>query len=263
MATSGASSANWAWGDAAAAATNLAGGIAGAIASARQARKQRSFQERMFKNRYQYTMADMRSAGLNPILAYKQGGGSAPSGAMAQIPNVATSATSAAMQNRMERKQLVLMDQTLEKEGALADQATAATADLTSAAKLKEYQAATQESQRDLIRTQDRIARLSVPRLEIERDWYESGIGRKALQAELGSRAVGAVGDAAGSAISGIFPIGRMLSRRRPGTTRYQKPRVDINKRMRIPVWQDQSLRSQMENTPRYNPFKKVIRKSR
>lgn len=37
-------------------------------------RDQMDFQERMFKNRYQYQMNDMRAAGLNPLLAF----GSAP-----------------------------------------------------------------------------------------------------------------------------------------------------------------------------------------
>ena len=39
------------------------------------AQTQMDFQRSMFSSRYQITMADMKAAGLNPILAYKQGGG--------------------------------------------------------------------------------------------------------------------------------------------------------------------------------------------
>ena len=41
--------------------------------------QQQAFNKEMFEKRYQMTMADMRKAGLNPILAYKQGPGTAPS----------------------------------------------------------------------------------------------------------------------------------------------------------------------------------------
>jgi len=54
-------------------------------ASAEQAAKQMDFQERMRANQYQTAVQDMRAAGLNPMLAYSQGGAGTPTGAMGSV----------------------------------------------------------------------------------------------------------------------------------------------------------------------------------
>lgn len=85
-----------------------------------QARKQMRFQEDMSNTSYQRAMADMRKAGLNPILAGKLGGASTPPGAMAKSPDFGgTTAKAMAQKNirDLQKSQINLQ----EKQGKLVD----------------------------------------------------------------------------------------------------------------------------------------------
>lgn len=59
------------------------------------AREQMAFQEKMSNSQYQRAVDDMRKAGLNPALAYQQGGAGTPSGALSKNENVLSSALEA------------------------------------------------------------------------------------------------------------------------------------------------------------------------
>jgi hypothetical protein len=104
------------------AATSLFGGKAQNAANAEQAAKTMDFQERMRETQYQTAVADLKAAGLNPMLAYSQGGAGTPQGATAQMGNplgeAGNSAREAALataQYANMRKQNVLIEELAEK----------------------------------------------------------------------------------------------------------------------------------------------------
>ncbi|WNK12487.1 MAG: DNA pilot protein [Microvirus sp.] len=72
---------------------------------------QMAFQERMSSTAYQRATADMQAAGLNPMLAYSQGGASAPLGSMPQVQNSVTAGLNSAATAQAIEQQRATVDQ--------------------------------------------------------------------------------------------------------------------------------------------------------
>jgi hypothetical protein len=119
------------------AAASLIGGGKQNAANERMARQQMDFQQQMRRTQYQTAVQDLKAAGLNPMLAYSQGGAGTPVGATAQMGNplgeAGNSAREAAMayaNYKQIQAQNVLTQEQADATGASAQQSRSQSANI-------------------------------------------------------------------------------------------------------------------------------------
>lgn len=76
------------------------------VANAQQAQRQMDFQADQTGTSYQRAVADMKAAGLNPMLAYSQGGAASGGGAQASMGNELGAGANSAMSAAIARQQM-------------------------------------------------------------------------------------------------------------------------------------------------------------
>lgn len=93
-----------------------------------------TFSAQQFASRYQTTTADMKAAGLNPMIAYSQGGGSPPTGQQAQMQDTITPAVQLYNQSRLNSAQVANVEADTENKQAQSDLIKAQTGQSTASA---------------------------------------------------------------------------------------------------------------------------------
>ena len=164
------------WGAVAQIGTDIASSALQAHLSLKMQQRAFTQQNRFFKQRYQRTMVDMRKAGLNPILAYRQGAGSgapaAGGGGIGGTPQGVRASIHSGLKFKTEMKILKAQKDQIESDTfrnySQAHQA-GAMAQTTDEIRAAQVQSAVAEARRK---------RAGLPMLEADRDFYGTPAGK-------------------------------------------------------------------------------------
>lgn len=158
-------------------------------ASSREAQINRDFQKETLQNQHQWEVADLKKAGLNPVLSANSGAGAAAGsmapqvGEMSQMAEGASSALAAVRQ----KQELKLLKEQIDKTKA-------------ETAKTWSDRAVANRLERK-VKFEGDAAMLSIPAAAQDARWYNSRIGRGV---DAAGRVIQSVGGALGAGAAGL-----------------------------------------------------------
>lgn len=182
-------------------------------ANAAQAQKAMDFSERMSSTAYQRSTEDMKKAGINPMMAYMQGGASSPPGQAAsmQAPNVGRVAEAAIS---------TALDQKRTNAEATEKEASANLMNLQAATEAQNSLRVKYEAERSAIeaklakKTMSSVeAKAQLQKLQSE---FDAGMVKWDGWMKRAGEAIGTIGDGIGKASRGIFGVKNQTSGKQP-----------------------------------------------